>query len=169
MPMCLVEKLASVNIFFALFSLCYLIETASFTILIGALQSIMKMFQISSQLCWTLSSAKEIGYVPAAIVVAFLGNRGNQTRWIGGCTLITFAYLLTALPHFLFGNSVNIAVNNTLRLRHVTEKDVILYKSIFKTRSDSSDSAPSWWPYGTSLSIGDDLLTIWRVPLQRRF
>lgn len=96
-------KCANIWTFLFLFSLCYLIETITFTYLITTVQAIERQFQIPSKLSGFLTASSDIGYVLTVVILAYMGNKGNRARWIGaGCLLIAAACLLASTPHYIF-------------------------------------------------------------------
>lgn len=89
--------------FFVLFLLVYFLESIGGFYMTSAVVMIEKQFQIPSKVSGLMVSASDFGYIPTVAFVAYLGGKGNRSKWIGGgCMLIAIANVIIATSNFLF-------------------------------------------------------------------
>ncbi|KAI6189840.1 Solute carrier organic anion transporter family member [Aphelenchoides bicaudatus] len=89
--------------FFVLFLIVYFLESIGGFFMTSAVVMIEKQFQIPSKISGLMVSASDFGYIPTVAFVAYLGGKGNRSKWIGaGCMLIAVANIIISASNFLF-------------------------------------------------------------------
>lgn len=98
------QRCADIRVFTLVLSVMSLLNGAFFSYFTAVLTSIENRFGLSSSTMGFLKNIDNVGYLLAIILVSHFGRYANKPRlFAAACVLSSFATILFAFPHFIYG------------------------------------------------------------------
>ena len=98
------QRCADIRVFTLVLSVMSLLNGVVFAYYNAVITSIENRFGLSSSMMGFLKNVDNVGYLLAIIIVSHFGRYANKPRlFAAACVLSSFATILFAFPHFIYG------------------------------------------------------------------